>query len=125
MATLSAFFRMGKADLAPSFATCRSTQRNTAATDAGQYDLSVYSANGSLRTFQGDALAWSNSGFARAQICYDPCAGQVYLKVHNSGAHAGIVTVQANAYRSDGPLNFCQLSTRRPNSTLQCSANYK
>jgi phospholipase C len=77
---------------------------DTLTSDSGQYDLWVYSTNGFVRAFQGDVLAWSAAGFApEVQICYDPCAGDLYLKVLNSGAQAGVVTVQANAYLTDGP----------------------
>jgi phospholipase C len=75
---------------------------NTAVTDAGQYNLWVYSTNGFVRTFQGDALA--NSTFTpEVQVCYGPCTSQLYLKVHNSGTLAGVMTVQASAYFTDGP----------------------
>ena len=77
---------------------------NTTATDAGQYDLWVYSANGYLRSFQGNATAQSTSAFApEVQICYAPCTGQIHLKVENSGSEPGQVSVAANAYRTDGP----------------------
>jgi phospholipase C len=75
---------------------------NTGVTDAGKYDLWVYSTNGFVRTFEGGAL--TNSKFApEVQICYAPCTSQLYLKVHNSGTLTGAVTVQANAYFSNGP----------------------
>jgi phospholipase C len=77
---------------------------DTAPSDDGQYDLWVYSTNGYVRAFQGDALTWSTAGFApEVQVCYAPSCGQIYLKVHNSGAQAGEVTVAANAYFTDGP----------------------
>jgi phospholipase C len=74
------------------------------AADDGEYDLWVYSTNGYVRTFQGDALGSSTSGFApEVQVCYDPSCGQIHLNVHNSGAQAGQVTVSANAYFTEGP----------------------
>ncbi|MCY1208702.1 Non-hemolytic phospholipase C [compost metagenome] len=77
---------------------------NTGASDSGKYDLWVYSTNGYVRSFQGDALAFDTAGFKpEVQVCYEPVDGQVYLKVHNSGKAAGKVTVTANAYRNDGP----------------------
>jgi phospholipase C len=77
---------------------------NAAATDAGVYNLWVYSTNGYVRTFEGNATAQSASGFApEVQICYAPCTGQIYLKIENTGAVPGNVSVSANAYRSDGP----------------------
>jgi phospholipase C len=78
---------------------------NTADTDAGQYNLWVYSTNGFVRAFQGNALA--NATFVpEVQICYEPCAGQLYLALYNLGKTTGVVTVQANAYRTDGPWNL-------------------
>jgi phospholipase C len=81
---------------------------NTAATDAGEYSLWVYSTNGFVRSFQGNTMNWSTAGFApETQICYQPCAAQLaaqlHLNVKNSGTLGGPVTVQANAYRADGP----------------------
>jgi phospholipase C len=76
---------------------------NTAATDSGDYNLWVYSANGFLRSFQGNALAQSAAAFKpETQICYEPTTGQIYLKVHNTGTQAGQVTVQSNGYLGDG-----------------------
>jgi phospholipase C len=77
---------------------------NTGATDSGKYELWVYSSNGFVRTFKGDALAADAAAFKpEAQVCYEPATGQVYLKVHNTGTAAGTVTVTSNAYRGDGP----------------------
>ncbi|MBV8271234.1 MAG: phospholipase C, phosphocholine-specific [Cupriavidus sp.] len=77
---------------------------NTGAADNGKYDLWVYGTNGYLRTFTGDALASAAADFKpEVQVCYESATGAVYLKVHNTGSAAGSVTVQANAYRSDGP----------------------
>jgi phospholipase C len=72
--------------------------------DERQYELWVYSANGYLRTFQGNTLEASSAGFnPETQINYTPSAGEIYLNVHNRGSRAGEVTVSANAYRTDGP----------------------
>ncbi|MGA2565155.1 MAG: phospholipase C, phosphocholine-specific [Steroidobacteraceae bacterium] len=80
---------------------------NSAATDAGQYNLWVYSANGFVRAFQGNTLARATEFSPEIQVRYQPRAGkgtpQLHLNVNNSGAAAGTVTVLANAYRSDGP----------------------
>ena len=77
---------------------------NTGASDSGKYDLWVCGTNGYVRSFKGDALAWSTAGFKpEVQVCYEPATGAVYLKVHNTGRAAGRVTVTANAYRTDGP----------------------
>ncbi|MGJ7552885.1 phosphocholine-specific phospholipase C [Variovorax sp. RB3P1] len=80
---------------------------NTGATDSGKYELWVYSSNGFVRSFKGDALAADAAAFKpEAQVCYEPATGQVYLKVHNTGTAAGTVTVKANAYRTDGPWSL-------------------
>jgi phospholipase C len=77
---------------------------NTGATDSGKYELWVYGTNGFVRTFKGDALAYDTAAFKpEVQVCYDPASGQVYVKVHNTGAQAGSVVVTSNAYRTDGP----------------------
>jgi phospholipase C len=77
---------------------------NTGASDSGKYDLWVYSSNGFVRSFSGDALATDTAAFKpEVQVCYEPANGQVYLKVHNGGSAAGTVTVTSNAYRTDGP----------------------
>jgi phospholipase C len=77
---------------------------NTGISDSGQYDLWVYSANGYLRTFQGNAVAQDAATFKpEVQVCYKPSNGELYLTVHNTGTQAGNVAVQANVYRTDGP----------------------
>ncbi|WP_017760804.1 phosphocholine-specific phospholipase C [Pseudacidovorax intermedius] len=74
------------------------------ATDGGKYELWVYSSNGFVRTFKGDALAQAAADFKpEVQVCYEPAGGQVYVKVRNGGKAAGSVTVTPNAYRNDGP----------------------
>jgi phospholipase C len=78
----------------------------SAATPAenGDYDLWVYSSNGFVRTFKGNSLQWAQAGFKpEVQVCYDPAAGNVYLKVHNRGSEAGQVSITSNAYFSEGP----------------------
>jgi phospholipase C len=74
------------------------------AADDGAYRLWVYGINGFVRSFEGSTRAYDPRGFnPETQICYEPCQNQIFLKVHNNGVIAGTVTVQANAYRSDGP----------------------
>ena len=76
-----------------------------AAADAGAYQLWVYGPNGFIRTFQGNLAG--DGGFApEAQVCYDLVDGQLVLKVHNTGLAPGSVTVQSNAYRTDGPWSL-------------------
>jgi len=83
---------------------------NTAATDSGNYDLWVCSTNGFVRSFLGNALVESTAAFRpETQICYEPCSGQIYLKVHNTGPEAGQVTAQSNAYAvTASPVNALQ-----------------
>jgi phospholipase C len=77
---------------------------NAAASDAGQYNLWVYSSNGFVRAFQGATPSASVAAFApEARICYEPCAGEIHLSLQNNTSLAGTVTVQANTYRADGP----------------------
>jgi phospholipase C len=77
---------------------------NTAAMDGGKYDLWVYGPNGFVRTFRGDALMHDAAAFKpEVQVCYQPTTGHIYVKVHNAGSAAGRVSVQSNAYRTDGP----------------------
>ncbi|CAB3808334.1 Non-hemolytic phospholipase C [Paraburkholderia caffeinitolerans] len=77
------------------------------ATDSGNYELWVYSSNGFVRSFKGDALAADAAAFRpEAEVCYEPSTGQVCLKVRNSGTAAGTVTVKTNAYRLDGPWSL-------------------
>ena len=74
------------------------------ASDAGNYDLWVYAPNGFVRRFAGNVSSANSAGFnPEIQVCYDLVAAQVVLKVHNTGTLAGSVSVQPNAYRSDGP----------------------
>ncbi len=74
------------------------------ATDAGSYDLWVYGPNGFVRRFAGNVAAAATAGFnPEVQVCYNLVTAQIVLKVHNTGALAGSVAVQANAYRADGP----------------------
>jgi phospholipase C len=96
----------------------------SAASDGGQYNLWVYSANGFFRGFEGNALSEAGAQFKpETQICYEPCTGQIYLKVNNAGAAAGEVTVTSNAYLTDGPwtLTVQPASTGTLNWTMKAS----
>ncbi|GAA4341187.1 phospholipase C, phosphocholine-specific [Pigmentiphaga soli] len=76
---------------------------NTAG-DGGDYDLWVYSTNGFVRTFRGNAQAHAAAAAQpELQVCYDVENGNVYAKVHNGGKEDIQVAVAANAYRGDGP----------------------
>ncbi|HEY4080414.1 MAG TPA: phospholipase C, phosphocholine-specific [Burkholderiaceae bacterium] len=100
---------------------------DTGATDSGKYELWVYSSNGYVRTFSGDALATDAAAFKpELQACYDPAAGDVYMKVHNTGTATGTVTVTANAYRTDGPwtLDVAAGATGMLHWSLQDSSHW-
>ena len=71
-----------------------------APTDGGDYDLWVYGTNGFVRTFSGNSATGAR---LEAQVCYDVQQGAVYAKVANGGPAGARVTLQANAYRTDGP----------------------
>lgn len=79
-------------------------QWNTGASDRGEYELWVYSTNGFVRGFKGNALAHEAADFKpEVQVSYEPASGQVYLRVHNAGKAKGAARITANAYRADGP----------------------
>jgi len=102
---------------------------NATAVDDGNFDLWVYGSNGFVRSFQQNALVMAGAADATGggeapatagateaasvpgfrpeiQICYDPCHGQIILRIHNDGGTGGEVTVTANAYRADGPWSL-------------------
>ena len=68
--------------------------------DNGDYDLWVYGTNGFVRAFEGNT---GTGDKVETQICYDVENAAVYAKVANHGAEPVSVTLQANAYRTDGP----------------------
>jgi phospholipase C len=76
---------------------------NTGQSDQGAYDLWVYGPNGFVRHFQGNTVQQAAATFKpEIQICYEPTAGQIWLKVHNTGGGEGSVSVTANAYLAAG-----------------------
>jgi phospholipase C len=80
---------------------------DTSSTDGGNYDLWVYSTNGFVRSFAGNAWTYGVAAFKpECQVCYEPANGQIHLKVRNAGTDAGKVSVQSNAYRTDGPWSL-------------------
>jgi phospholipase C len=66
----------------------------------GDYELWVYSSNGFVRTFSGNTQRGAS---LEVQVCYEPAGGTLYVKLANRGTAALQATLQANAYRSDGP----------------------
>jgi len=84
------------------------------AADAGAYDLWVYGPNGFVRRFAGNAATQLAAAFKpELQVCYEPCAERLYVKLHNGGTLGGTVTLVAEAYRSDGPWDVF-VPTGRP-----------
>jgi phospholipase C len=74
--------------------------------DGGNYDLWVYGPNGFVRAFQGNGSVAEGAELQfrpEIQVCYDPCNARIYLKVHDPSGVTGHITVNANAYRNDGP----------------------
>ncbi|MGJ7546402.1 phosphocholine-specific phospholipase C [Variovorax sp. LT1R16] len=75
------------------------------ATDDGLYDLWVLGPNGFHRHFKGDLkqLRDSKAAIPEVRVCYDIANGNVYLSMNNTGKNAVKFTLQAKAYREDGP----------------------
>ena len=73
--------------------------------DANLYDLWVLGPNGFHRHFTGDAgqLGRLSKAQPEIQVCYEPAAGDVYLKLHNSGRENCEFQVRANAYVNTEP----------------------
>jgi phospholipase C len=72
--------------------------------DGGAYDLWVLGPNGFHRHFKGNlnALRTSNAT-PEVRVCYDIANGNVYLSMRNDGKTACRFTINAKAYRNDGP----------------------
>ncbi len=70
--------------------------------DQGCYDLWVYGPNGFVREFRG-CLRSGAATAPEVELRYDTQSVALEMIVTNSGTEKGILTVQANAYRSDGP----------------------
>lgn len=71
-----------------------------ASLDNGGYDLWVLGPNGFHRHFTGTLTG--TGAHPEVQVCYDPTAGDVYVKIRNTGDVAADVTITANAYLADG-----------------------
>jgi phospholipase C len=73
--------------------------------DLGKYDLWVYSTNGFVRTFKGNAVDTARRmGFKpEVEVTYDKHERKLNVKVRNTGHERGTVTVRQNAYSTDGP----------------------
>jgi phospholipase C len=69
--------------------------------DLGKHDLWVYGPNGFVRVFKDDA---PTAASPECRVCYDIANGDVYVKLSNTGVQASTLTIQDNAYGSDGPL---------------------
>ncbi|WP_175943417.1 phospholipase C, phosphocholine-specific [Caballeronia sp. BCC1704] len=72
--------------------------------DSGRYDLWIVGPNGYHRQFSGDLRDVSSAANPEIQVCYQPCdSSWVMVKLHNRGTQACTFTVEALAYRNDGP----------------------
>ncbi|MCW5255671.1 phosphocholine-specific phospholipase C [Verminephrobacter aporrectodeae] len=74
------------------------------ADDSGVYDLWVLGPNGFHRHFKGHLDALRTSGATpEVRVCYDIANGNIYLNMRNDGKAACKFTINAKAYRNDGP----------------------
>lgn len=73
------------------------------AADAGAYDLWVLGPNGFHRRFTGNVNAARHAPSPETRLHYDESRNTLTLTVANTGAAPAVCTVQANAYRKDGP----------------------
>jgi len=91
--------------------------------DGGDYDLWVYSTNGFVRTFAGNAHSGAP---VEIQVCYDTVKGALYVKASNSGSPAVELHFTAEAYRLDGPwtLKVDPGCVAEQHWTLEQSANW-
>lgn len=73
--------------------------------NAGLYDLWVLGPNGFHRHFKGDLnrLRARNAPEPEVRVGYDVHRGDIYLKLRNEGERSCVFTIQAMAYRHDGP----------------------
>jgi phospholipase C len=73
----------------------------------GDYDLWVLGPNGFHRHFTGNmqALSAADAANPEVRVCYDIANGNVYLRMTNGGKTDARFTIQAKAYRNDGPWN--------------------
>jgi len=77
---------------------------NAGLDNLGRYDLWVLGPNGYHRHFIGDTGRITDSGAQpEIRVCYDIANGNVYAELINGGTKACTFTVEARAYREDGP----------------------
>lgn len=76
------------------------------ADNAGRYRLWVLGPNGYHRHFAGDLNALRSGPNPEVRVCYDPEGNAVRLTIMNMGDAPATVSVQANAYRHDGPWTY-------------------
>ena len=77
---------------------------NAGRDNQGRYDLWVLGPNGYHRHFTGDANRLSGGAASpEIRVCYDVANGEVYVDLTNGGGAACTFTVEARAYRQDGP----------------------
>jgi len=69
----------------------------SSAADGGEYNLWVYSTNGFVRSFRGNAGMWTASSFKpEILVAYNAKSNQLLLHVHNRGSQTGVITVTPN-----------------------------
>ena len=77
---------------------------NAGLDNLGRYDLWVLGPNGYHRHFIGDTARIADTGVQpEIRVCYDIANGNVYAELINGGTKPCIFTVEARAYREDGP----------------------
>lgn len=65
--------------------------------DGGAYNLWVYSTNGFVRSFVGNASVWTASSFKpEVLVAYKETLNQLLLRAYNRGSQTGVITVTPN-----------------------------
>ena len=75
------------------------------ADNGSDYDLWVLGPNGFHRHFKGSLqhIRADDAAIPEVRVCYDIVNGNVHLEMRNDGKNACRFTVEAKAYRDDGP----------------------
>jgi phospholipase C len=66
----------------------------------------VLGPNGYHRRFKGDINALAAGPNPEVRVCYDSAARSISLTIMNMGRVPAALSVQANAYRADGPWRY-------------------
>ncbi len=97
--------------------------------DGGAYNLWVYSTNGFVRSFEGNANIWTASPYKpEVLVAYDPALNQLLLRMHNRGYETGVITVTPNNQFLDVGVRMIVVPIGRggieEEFTLKSSANW-